>query len=146
MRRGSLKLLTTLVITLLTLQVLLLHLVSSESREGIEGPIIKVLSDLEYLYSKGVKVESLVRQLDEAVKAVERGDYERAEAILSKLESRVEELKANAERTALYNALSKYLAVSAVLSIPILFYLTVPRVYLYVWYKTRRHWLVGEKR
>jgi hypothetical protein len=135
---------------LLTPLLALLLLVATPLVATSPGPgldqLDKVVGDLVHrlreLSAKGVNVTPVLVKLDEAIAAYERGDVESAERALDEAISVLSELEARADEVYRFIVLSKVLAVAGLVSIPILVYTLLPRVYLYLWFKTRRRWLV----
>ncbi|ADI31976.1 DUF1616 domain-containing protein [Staphylothermus hellenicus] len=110
--------------------------------ENLDSEVANVLKDIDYLYNHGVNVEDLVHKLDQAVKLINNGDYDRAKTILSGIKNEIASLKSKAETIYLYKTIYKYGLVAILLSLPILAYFLIPRIYLYLWYRLRRGWIV----
>jgi len=107
--------------------------------DKVVGDLVHKLSELD---AKGVNVTPVLVRLDEAIAAYERGDIESAERAVNEAISVLSELEATAGEVYRLVVLSKGLTIAGVASIPILVYQLLPRVYLHLWFKTRRRWLV----
>jgi hypothetical protein len=94
------------------------------------------------LYSKGVDVAVVIEKLDNAIALYESGRVDEAYAALSEARSMIMDLSSIADRVYYYNTLVKAVTVAVLAVIPIAIYLLLPRIYLYVWFKTRRKWIV----
>ena len=94
------------------------------------------------LYSKGVDVAMVIEKLDNAIALYESGRIDEAYAALSEARSMIMDLSSVADRVYYYNTLVKAVTVAVLAVIPIAIYLLLPRIYLYVWFKTRRKWIV----
>ena len=110
--------------------------------EELDARVGKLLKDLEELYSKGVGIEGLVKELNKAIDLYYNGSRDEALEVINNIEKEVQALKSVADRVALEKALIKYASVAAALSIPLVVYFALPRLYLYLWYYTRRKWIV----
>ncbi len=111
----------------------------------LDDRISMIVRDLEYLSDRGVDVSGIVRDLNMAIRLYGENHTDDAMGILSNISSRVEELKSIAGDIYLRNAVARYGAIVLILSIPIIAYITIPRIYLYIWFKLHGNWLV-EKR
>lgn len=94
------------------------------------------------LYSKGVDVTMVIEKLDNAIALYESGRVDEAYAALSEARSMIMDLSSVADQVYYYNTLVKAVTVAVLAVIPITIYLLLPRIYLYVWFKTRRKWIV----
>lgn len=94
------------------------------------------------LYSKGVDVAVVIEKLDNAIALYESGRVDEAYAALSEARSMIMDLSSVADRVYYYNTMVKAVTVAVLAVIPIAIYLLLPRIYLYVWFKTRRKWIV----
>jgi hypothetical protein len=94
------------------------------------------------LYSKGVDVTMVIEKLDNAIALYESGRVDEAYAALSEARSMIMDLSSVADQVYYYNTLVKAVTVAVLAVIPIAIYLLLPRIYLYVWFKTRRKWIV----
>lgn len=104
--------------------------------------IYELIREIELLHGKGVDVSGVIRDLNTALELLEAGRHAEAESILKQIRRDVENLKSTADKVHLYLLTTKLGSVIAIACIPVLVYLLLPRLYLYLWYKTRKHWLV----
>ncbi len=94
------------------------------------------------LSKKGVNVSSLVSMLKKAHEYIEKGDYSRADSILDNVEKEIDRLESIADNLMYSNIVTRIVYAVLILSIPVLFYILFPRLYLFLWYKTRAKWVV----
>jgi hypothetical protein len=87
-------------------------------------------------------VTDAVRLLDNAVKAFEDGNYSEAFRLLNASLNRIAELEAVADRIYMLNLFTKALIIAILTAIPLLIYVFLPRLYLYLWFRSRRRWVV----
>lgn len=102
-----------------------------------------IMKDLEYLHSRGVDVGPVVDLLNKAVSEYSNGSFEKAYGYIEEARRRVESLKVEAESTYIKIMVVKAVTVASLASIPLLTYFMLPRLYLYLWFKLHRKWIVG---
>lgn len=112
------------------------------SQPSIDDEVSAVMRDLEYLSSRGVNVSDLVDRLNHALELYQRGDVDGALNIIRDLRARISDLMGTADSVYLMLNIYRYGSAAAVLSTPLLVYLLLPRIYLILWYRSRRRWLV----
>jgi hypothetical protein len=129
---------------LLAVTLLLLACVNTTSvdAEGVDDLVAPLVGDLEELRRSRVDVSSLTSSLDEAVRLWESGDVEGAYRIVESVRFKVERLKGEAPRVYALHIARVTLTVLALLAIPPLFYILFPRLYLWLWFTSRRGWVV----
>lgn len=94
---------------------------------------------------KGINVSSIVNELIIVLELINKGDkrsLERADELLNTIENKIINLERNADNILLVKNLKKYGIAAVMLSIPLLFYLLFPRLYLTIWFRIRRRWIV----
>jgi hypothetical protein len=135
---------TSFAVAMLTLVLLsVFHSFAVDSKlSDVDIRIAGILDKAKNLYMKGVNVTDVVRKLDEVVELYERGDIDRAREILNDTEVEVLELEKIADNVYRSIVISKAITIAFLLSIPVAVYYFLPRVYLYIWFKLRRRWLV----
>jgi hypothetical protein len=135
---------TSFAVAVLTLVLLSVsHFFAVDSKlSDVDIHIAGILDKAKNLYMKGVNVTDVVRKLDEVVELYERGDIDRARDILNDTEVEVLELEKIADNVYRSIVISKAITVAFLVSIPVAVYYFLPRVYLYIWFKLRRRWLV----
>lgn len=136
--------LTSFAVAVLTLVLLSVsHFFAVDSKlSDVDIRIAGILDKAKNLYMKGVNVTDVVRKLDEVVELYERGDIDRARDILNDIEVEVLELEKIADNVYRSIVISKAITIAFLVSIPVAVYYFLPRVYLYIWFKLRRRWLV----
>lgn len=136
------------VVYVLTSVVLVLLVLSPVASLG--GDIYSKLYELYVrtaeLSLKGIETGKLEELLASAVDLIESGDYSKALEVMSEVEKYLFELESRAGTIMLEKSLVKYGTAVAVASIPLLIYLLLPRLYIYLWYTTRRNWVVASER
>jgi len=113
--------------------------------EGIDQympRIIDLARRLQALSEKGINVSSLTSELNEAVSMLQDGEVDAALNLLDRVESKVRGLEATADSYYMYSTIARYAWVATVLSTPVLFYLLFPRIYVYIWFKIRKRWIM----
>jgi len=125
--------------------LLALYAVSALS-DPLDDRVSPIIKDLEYLSSRGVDVSNLTRRLDAAIRLYEANRTSEAVSLLDNVSSDVQSLKAAAEEVYLRKTVAKYSLAVFVLSLPLVAYLVIPRVYVYVWFRLHRGWLVERRR
>jgi hypothetical protein len=135
---------TSFAVAVLTLVLLSVsHFFAVDSKlSDVDIRIAGILDKAKNLYMKGVNVTDVVKKLDEVVELYERGDIDRARDILNDTEVEVLELEKIADNVYRSIVISKAITIAFLVSIPVAVYYFLPRVYLYIWFKLRRKWLV----
>ncbi len=113
--------------------------------DPLDDRVSSLLRDLEYLSSRGVDVSNITRSLDEAVKLYEANRTSEAIALLDNISSEVNALKAQAEDVYFRSTVARYATVALILSTPLAAYIAIPRIYIYLWFRLRRGWLVERR-
>jgi hypothetical protein len=130
---------TVYIALLLVLAVSALPVVQGSDFDSEVGVLVE---EAGRLYSKGVDVAVVIEKLDNAIALYESGRVDEAYAALSEARSMIMDLSSVADRVYYYNTMVKAVTVAVLAVIPIAIYLLLPRIYLYVWFKTRRKWIV----
>ncbi|MEL9999719.1 MAG: hypothetical protein QXY82_00145 [Desulfurococcaceae archaeon] len=129
-------------LAMLLLTFLLLVTPVSRAQEGFPDEIASVMRDLEYLHSRGLDLEPVIEALNKAIEAYYKNDVAEAREYLERAKHLVEELKPVAETVHLVNLLTRICTVIALASIPLVVYFALPRLYLYLWFTSRKKWIV----
>lgn len=108
----------------------------------VKEKFVRTYVEVAKLGREGVDVKPLVQRLKEALEKINEGKVDDAGRILNDVSERLVTLKNEAPRILMMNSLEKYVSVAAILSIPLLTYFLLPRVYLELWFKARRKWVV----
>jgi len=116
---------------------------AGDDAQQIVDDALRVLEKLQVLSEKGVNVSKLVEELNEALDLAQAGDLESAKSKLASVEDEVSRLEAEADRYYAVSTAVKYAKVVGLLLIPVAFFFLFPRVYLYIWFRSRRRWVVG---
>ena len=127
--------------SMLVLCILLVPMPAAHA-EDLDLEVAILVDRASKLHSMGVNTTSVVEKLSSAVEAYEHGDSEKAWALLNEARKIVEELEKGAGETYSRLLLLKAATVTLLASIPIAVYLLLPRVYLYLWFRVRRRWVV----
>lgn len=118
----------------------------NESRE-LWNLLIKVYSKVEFLGSQGINVTSLVDNLNRALELIEKGDNEsliEAYNIITFVNTSCNHLMEELPDIVMWRNIRIYSTIGLLASLPILLYIFLPRIYLYVWYNSRKKWVVQE--
>ncbi len=108
----------------------------------VETRVTALYTDAYRLAKRGIDVSTVIHELDKALKLARRGDVEEAQRLLDDASARLQQLESGASSTLLRARLEKFLAVAVLAAIPVATYLLLPRLYLRLWYKSRRRWVV----
>jgi len=111
---------------------------SDELDERI-GPLVERVTRLS---ERHVDVSRVVGELDRAVKLWDSGDRGEALRVVESVEVEVSRLEGEAGFIELSYRVKLYATVAALLATPILFYTLLPRLYLALWFRLRRGWVV----
>jgi len=139
---------TFLYLLMLTLSLTIIHQMiilaySGDNLSEIDSLVSSIMKDLEYLESREVNVSSLIHRVDEDIKGLEK-DPGNATYIkdLESIRDEIKALKSDAENIYIINNIIRYSTAVGIGLVPVAVYILLPRIYLYIWYKTRRKWIV----
>ena len=117
-------------------------LAQGQAGQGLEPRILDLYREAYRLARRGVDVSDIVHELDGALRLARQGRVEEATRLLEDASTRLERLSEQAGGILLRARLEKYLAVAVLASLPVITYLLFPRLYIQVWYRSRRRWVV----
>ncbi len=106
---------------------------------------IEVYSKIEYLGSKGINVSSLINELNKVIDILNNNtisNIEKAHNILVEINNTCNKLLDKLPNIILWRNVRTYLIATVLASIPILFYILAPRIYIWLWYHFRRKWVL----
>lgn len=106
--------------------------------DDIYSEFLDLYTEVAKLAQQGIDVSSIVEKLREAHDALTSG----GNPDLSVIRAEIDYVKREASKMILYQNLVKGFSIVGLISVPILIYLLLPRIYLYMWYKSRRRWVV----
>jgi len=139
---------TFLYLLMLTLSLTIIHQMiilaySGDSMSEIDSLVSTIMKDLEYLESREVNVSSLIHRVNEDIKGLEK-DPGNATYIkdLESIREEIKALKSDAENIYIINNIIRYSTAVGIGLVPVAVYILLPRIYLYIWYRTRRRWIV----
>jgi len=139
---------TFLYLLMLTLSLTIIHQMiilaySGDNLSEIDSLVSTIMKDLEYLESREVNVSSLIQRVNEDIKGLEK-DPGNATYIkdLESIREEIKALKSDAENIYIINNIIRYSTAVGIGLVPIAVYILLPRIYLYIWYRTRRRWIV----
>lgn len=125
--------------------LLLLTSVINAVPNDLASEFLAVYREVLELDALGVDVSGLVSKLSLALDLMSDGAPEsvsKAELIISEVRSEVSRLKSEANYYVMYRSLLKYSAIAAFALIPVATYFLLPRIYLIMWFRFRRRWVV----
>ncbi|MEM2220635.1 MAG: hypothetical protein QXK24_01145 [Ignisphaera sp.] len=125
-------LLSILLVTCFTMGVIVVY------ADDLYSEFLDLYVEVARLAQQGIDVSNLVEKLKEAHEALTNG----RSINLSIIRAEIDNTRHEISRIVLYKNLVKGSAILGLISIPILVYILLPRVYLYIWYKSRRKWVV----
>ncbi|MEM1916461.1 MAG: hypothetical protein QXU00_04180 [Ignisphaera sp.] len=116
--------------------------ISTHSDSGIFEDFLKLYIEVADLARKGIDVSYIVCKLKEVHEAIQNNRTEYAKLLLLNLSIEVEYLRERAPTIVMYKNIAKISMVVAIASIPLILYIVFPRLYIYVWFKARRKWVI----
>ncbi|MEM2499344.1 MAG: hypothetical protein QXI94_04170 [Sulfolobales archaeon] len=114
--------------------------------DDVYSKFFELYSRTAELSLKGVETGRLEELLASALHFIEAGDYGRASEVMSEVGRCLLELESRVDELLLVKNLVKYGTAVALLVLPLLIYLLLPRLYVYLWYMARRSWVVTSER
>lgn len=131
-------------IGILVIAVLLIamHFLIIAYSQVIYDEIGSLMRDLEYLHERGVNVSPIVYQLNKAIESYRSGDLESSLSHIHEARALIERYRGEAESIYMSILVMKMVMLIALFSIPLIVYLLLPRVYLYIWFKLHKKWVV----
>ncbi len=115
---------------------------SSRSDNPYESRIIELYKRIYLLGKEDIYVKDLIRDLNRVLAYIDEGDLDAASNLLDDIEARVDRLEARSGDILFWMNFRKYSVAAALISLPILAYVFIPRIYLEAWYRLRRRWRV----
>lgn len=106
------------------------------------GALTDRISRLEEM---GANVTGLVERVNDAVRLASTGRVDEANRMLDGVEANITRLEPIVEHEYRIRLVEKYSLAGFLLALPLLVYWGLPRLYLALWYRSRRRWLVEEQ-
>ncbi len=134
---------------MLILLTLLTSIVLQSVIVSCEDPYEKFLdlySRIADLALKGINVSQYVTVLKNVLQLLEVNRSEEAMELMTRIEANLSELESKADNIVFSQTVIKYATAAAILSLPALVYLLLPRLYVYVWFKSRKRWVLVNER
>jgi len=131
-------------LTLLTISLLLTPAVNTVPND-VMGDFLVVYKDVVELGRLGIDVSGLVSKLSVALDLISDGSPDslsKAESLINDVRSEVYRLKSEANYYVMYRSLYKYSIIAVLALIPLATYYLLPRIYLIIWFRLRRRWVV----
>jgi len=135
------KTIILLIILLLSISMTTLAY-SQPTEEYLRTKLTNLYVRVYRLGKEGINVTRIVSELDLAVKYIDYGRYSDADKILNNVEAEVTHLEDISGTMIFWSNFQKYSTVAVLLSIPVLTYFILPRVYMMIWFRLRRRWHV----
>lgn len=133
---------STLAISVLLLVMLMAPTISAQ-QDNVYKEFLELYERTAKLAKQGIDVSSIVDKLGKALEMINSGRVDEASSLLSEVREQVRTLEDATPRIVFVNNLVKWSIVALLASIPILLYFLLPRLYLYLWYRARRKWVVS---
>ena len=141
--------LTLLVLFLYVCTILCIYVTHAEydaiSYEEVWGKFTELFRYVEELSSEGMNVSLIVSELNDVLTLIEENTTESLTKAMDRLrdiELEVSELRGELSSFKFWRDVSLATKIAVLASIPILMYLLLPRVYISLWFKCRRRWVV----
>jgi len=109
---------------------------------GVRDKLVNIYVRVYRLGRMGINVSHAVDLLNGVVEHLRVGDVDGANSLLDEAEALVSRLEASSGDTIFWMNFYKYGSAALLISLPILAYLIIPRLYLMLWYRLRRRWFV----
>lgn len=109
---------------------------------SVRDEFLELYVEVARLGREGVDVSRVVKELSELHSVMERNDSVYVDVLLKQLRLEVENLKARAPTILFYKNAVKISTAILLAAIPIALYLLLPPLYLHIWFRTRRRWVV----
>lgn len=119
-------------------------LAQTQSLNDFDQRVGEVVERLSRLRSMGGNVTGLVEEVNRAIQHAENGDIDSANRILDEVEANITSLEPVVEHDYRIHTIEKYAIVVILLLLPVIVYLGLPRLYLALWFRLRRKWIVEE--
>lgn len=105
---------------------------------------LRLYKEIVDLSKKGIDVSYMVNNLSAVLEIAEQYNVSesRVDELMRFIRNSLEEIKKEASRITLYRDITRFSIVIFLASMPIVFYVFFPRLYLYTWFITRRRWVV----
>ena len=114
--------------------------------QGLWARVYELFKRVEVLGAQGMNVSLAANLINRGIEALEKGDLAAASALLDRAGEVVAELERDLPAFSTWSRFRLYATVGGLLAVPVLFYLLFPRVYVGLWYRARRRWLVEDRR
>ncbi len=131
-----------MITTLLLVYILLTPIIAST--QDFDSVIAEYIARVRRLEAKNVDTTQVVELINEAVEKYQEEDETRALQILGEVDFLLDSLERSVDQVYYQYVFTKAITVIVLALIPILVYTLLPRVYLYLWFKTRKRWIVRE--
>jgi len=131
-----------MITTLLLVYILLTPIIAST--QDFDSVIAEYIARVRRLEAKNVDTTQVVELINEAVEKYQEEDETRALQILGEVDFLLDSLERSVDQVYYQYVFTKAITVIVLALIPILVYTLLPRIYLYLWFKTRRKWIVRE--
>ncbi|WFO74577.1 hypothetical protein J4526_05695 [Desulfurococcaceae archaeon MEX13E-LK6-19] len=127
------------VLTALTIGTIITY---GEETTTIDNKIVEAYKIVYKLGRMGIDVKNLIDKLNEAQKLIDEQHYDEAEKLIDEVLEDARRLEEQAPSIVFWRDFTKAMTVVCLASIPVLTYLFLPRIYLDMWYKLKRKWVV----
>lgn len=117
-------------------------LVYSAGEDDLRSRLIEVYIEVYRLGNSGINVSKIVSELNTTVSYIDQGRYDEASKLLDKVGVEVGRLNSVSSNILFWDRFWRWFTVAVLISIPILTYLFLPRIYMEIWYRLRRRWVV----
>lgn len=115
---------------------------SEGSRDHVYQRWLNTYREVAVLGREGLNVSMLVEKLSRALVLIDRGRLDEALSIIDEVDRELRVHRGKENYLLLTKHAYKVASILLIGSIPILFYIVFPRLYLEVWFRTRKRWIV----
>ena len=101
-----------------------------------------VYSKVERIGLSGVNTSFYIDKLNYVVYLIKHRDYINAYKLLKTIDEQVSIVLSELPSIEFYRNVIKYATAGILLAIPILSYYLIPRIYVFLWYRARKQWVI----
>lgn len=108
--------------------------------------IMDIVKNLESLYSSYVNISRAIELTHMLITSCDMGNTNSSASLVDEIYKEINRLRRVSGAKYIEVVSSKIAVGISILSMPFLIYFLLPKIYLYIWFKTRRRWLVVKRK
>mgnify|MGYP000406751310 CR=1 FL=1 len=134
----------SILLILIVISLPIYSIVYSIDEDEIRGRVAELYVRVYQLGRDGINVSHVISELNMIVGYIDEGRYDDALRLLDKVSNEVSSLEEVSNEIIFWSNFYKYSTVAILVSIPIMSYLLIPRIYTEIWFRLRRRWIVSK--